>query len=336
MFAPIFWPLFYCAAYNGICTSVTHLQSRASGSRKLPTKPLESGLRMKATNILVPVHNAVSHAIECVKSIQHTTHRFPEVTLHVVDDGSSSDTTELQELVERVGSFERRKQSIGYTRNANEFLESAPGEQFFIINSDAIVFPGWLERMTKQLWSTPTTGLVSPLSNAAGYQSIPRNRTNLFEKAFRQTPINALPNGLTGEAVNTMLAESSHRQRIRVPFVHGFLIGIKAEVVRSIGVFDGKTFPFGYGEEIDYSFRAEDAGWSSALAHDVYAWHVKSASFGRARKMLLTSAGKNGLIRKHGRKRLTAASKAMGGLHSQLKQTLGPELSAMIRLTGHQ
>lgn len=288
---------------------------------------------MKSTSILVPVHNAVSHAINCTNAIWRTTNQFPNVFIHVVDDGSSSDTTELRELAERVGSFHQRQSPIGYTLTANEFLNSAPGEQFFIINSDAIVFPEWLERMTRHLWSSRSVGLVSPVSNAAGYQSVPRNRPNLLEKAFRQTPINPLPHGLSGEAVNAKLASSSCQELIRVPFVHGFLIGIKAEVVRSVGVFDDKTFPVGFGEEIDYSFRAEDSGWSSVLAHDVYAWHVKSASFGWARKLILTSAGKKGIVRKHGKARLDAASKTMSSLHTLLEQPWGPELSKQLGLT---
>lgn len=274
--------------------------------------------------LLVPVHNAISHAVRCVTSLHEST-RGEGLRIYVVDDGSTEDSSRLSELAHELGiSFERRDQAKGFTKTVNDFLRTADSEEIFIANSDTIVSRGWLAKMLFWLRLRPDIGLVSPLSNAAGYQSIPRNYPTLIEKIQRQTPINTLPNGLPISEVNEIL-ETSTKSILRVPSVHGFFLGLKKKLVQDIGLLDDLYFPLGYGEEIDYAIRATNHGWSSCIAYDTYVWHVKSASFGTQQKADLSLAGKEALIRKHGHLRMRHINLSLQGLHESYLQRLSLE-----------
>ena len=47
-----------------------------------------------------------------------------------------------------------------------------------------------------------------------------------------------------------------------------------------LGLFDEETFGLGYGEENDFSIRAQQAGLRNVLCDDVYVVHLGSRSFG--------------------------------------------------------
>jgi GT2 family glycosyltransferase len=57
-------------------------------------------------------------------------------------------------------------------------------------------------------------------------------------------------------------------------------MAVARRAIERIGLFDEALFGKGYGEENDYSLRAQDAGLRNVLCDDVYVVHLGGRSFG--------------------------------------------------------
>jgi hypothetical protein len=76
-----------------------------------------------------------------------------------------------------------------------------------------------------------------------------------------------------------------------VPTGHGFCLFIRRDALDRIGALDATAFPRGYGEENDFSMRADHAGLRNVVDDRTFVHHEGSASFGTA-KTALYAAGR--------------------------------------------
>ncbi|MGA9348462.1 MAG: glycosyltransferase [Anaerolineae bacterium] len=247
-----------------------------------------------SVDIIVCVHNALSDVQRCLEAIvRHTNQPY---SLILVDDGSESETRDyLSEFAKSQGAvLLRNEEAKGYTRAANQGLRRSSADYVVLLNSDTVVTPEWLDRLIACAESDPRIGLVGPLSNTASWQSIP-------EIEFQgDWPANPLPAGMTIEAMAQLVARYSARLYPPMPFLNGFCLLIRREVITEIGYFDDETFGAGYGEEDDYALRARKAGWLLALADDAYVYHAQSRSYSNAARKRLTKRAGILLAKKHG------------------------------------
>eukprot|EP00602_Paraphysomonas_sp_CaronLab_P009927 CAMPEP_0185036334 /NCGR_PEP_ID=MMETSP1103-20130426/29160_1 /TAXON_ID=36769 /ORGANISM="Paraphysomonas bandaiensis, Strain Caron Lab Isolate" /LENGTH=638 /DNA_ID=CAMNT_0027573841 /DNA_START=310 /DNA_END=2226 /DNA_ORIENTATION=- len=143
-----------------------------------------------------------------------------------------------------------------------------------LLNSDIVVTNGWLESLYSVLMSQNRIMMVGPISNAATYQSIPDL------KSSGKWATNPLPPGLSVDSLASYVAhKGASLKPIRLSVLNGFCLMLKAEVFNKVGRFDTKSFPTGYGEEVDYSLRVMRAGFKAYMVPSVYLYHTKTASF---------------------------------------------------------
>jgi hypothetical protein len=57
-------------------------------------------------------------------------------------------------------------------------------------------------------------------------------------------------------------------------------MAVSRKALDTLGLFDEKIFGMGYGEENDFSMRAQQAGLRNVLCDDVYVVHLGGRSFG--------------------------------------------------------
>jgi len=291
----------------------------------LPTYQLNAAgvpLHLEPVDIIVCVHNALPDVQRCLNSlIAHTTKPYH---LILVDDGSESETSDFLKNYLNLFPIEliRNEEAQGYTRAANQGLRAATGEYMILLNSDTIVSPYWLDRLIACAQSDSTIGMVGPLSNTASWQSIPKIESR------GDWAKNPLPQDFSVEQMANRLAAHSARIYPRLPFLNGFCLLIKRQLIESIGYFDEETFAQGYGEENDYCFRARQAGWDLTVADDVYIYHAQSKSYSHdRRKQLAEQAGVN-LANKHGQDNIEAGanicrdSRVLYGLRERAKLLL--------------
>jgi len=280
-------------------------------------------------DIVVCVHNALTDVQHCLAAI--VAHTTPPYQLILVDDGSAAPTQEyLSAWVQQTAQTHpaipvlllRNETARGYTCAANQGMQAADSEALILLNSDTIVTPWWLDRLVACAESDAELGMVGPLSNTASWQSIP-------EIAYRgDWASNPLPLDMQVAQMGARIAALSVRLYPRLPFLNGFCLLIKRALIAAIGYFDEAQFAQGYGEENDYCLRAAQAGWSLAVADDVYIYHAQSKSYSHTRRKQLAERAHGVLVAKHGAAVIDAGvavcrdSRLMQALRIRAKQAL--------------
>jgi GT2 family glycosyltransferase len=262
-----------------------------------------------SVDVCVPVHNALEDVQRCLTSVAATRPRGSRIV--VVDDGSRGEAAEW--LARFRADHEdvtllRNEDSIGYTRSANLLLEESQAEFAVLLNSDAVVAPGWVQKLVGHARATPDVGLVGPLSNAASWQSVPAVKAGDDRPGYA---VNELPAGWTVGDMDFVVAALEAIVRPRVPLLNGFCTLIRRELFKQLGGFDADTFPRGYGEEDDFCLRASDLGAALVVATDAYVFHAKSRSFTPEGRLALARAGGEALRRKHSQRRVDNAVRTM-------------------------
>lgn len=244
--------------------------------------------------IIICVHNALAAVQRCLESVER--HTSQPYSLILVDDGSDSQTRDyLAEFASvKDAALLRNEKAKGYTRAANQGLRHSSSDYVILLNSDTVVTPGWLDRLIACVESDPRIGLVGPLSNTASWQSIPEI------ESYGDWAANPLPEGVTIDAMSRLVAKYSARLYPSMPFLNGFCLLIRRQLIRETGFFDEKLFGDGYGEEDDYALRARKAGWQLALADDAYVYHAQSQSYSNERRKKLSERAGRLLAKKHG------------------------------------
>jgi GT2 family glycosyltransferase len=260
-------------------------------------------------DVVICAHNALEYLTACLESVRRNRSSATQRII-IVDDGSDDSTAAfLKTFASSHAHVEliRNDQPVGYTRAANKGLAASNAELVILLNSDTIVTDGWAEKMADAVYSTPGTGIVGPMSNAASFQSIPDHRAT-----EQQTAINPLPPGMSADDVNRCCERWTVDGVLpRVPLVHGFCLGVTRQVLDKVGYFDEIHFPRGYGEENDFCFRAADAGFGLVVATHTFVFHAKSKSYADADRIVLMREGSEALHKLHPPVRILRATEAM-------------------------
>lgn len=234
--------------------------------------------RAVRTTVIVPVHNALAEVLDCLHSILRHTPLGEANHLLIIDD-ASTDLAMGEELQRFDGlpgvRVVRNPSNLGYTRTINKGCELAGTDDVVLLNSDTVVGPHWLRNLKIAAYRTERTGTVTAVSNNAGAFSVPRPGTN------------ELPDGLDVEAVARIVSDCRFDRPFEVPTGNGFCLYIKRALIGDIGLFDVQNFPVGYGEENEFCMRALMAGWCHRVDPGTYVGHVRSASFGESKQLLM-------------------------------------------------
>jgi O-antigen biosynthesis protein len=234
-------------------------------------------------DIVVCVHNALADVRHCLEAARES--MLPKHRLIIVNDCSDADTTEYLRAFaahDQQITLLENDENIGYTRSANRGLAAGIAEFRILLNSDTIVCRNWALKMLDAANRSDRIGIVGPVSNAAGAQSIP----NIKSKG-NNTAINLLPNGVSIQDLDLACEGWSCSDLFpRVPLVHGFCFGVKKAVIERVGLFDDENFKRFYGEENDYCFRALAAGFELVIATNTFVFHRKSRSIDEEKRVV--------------------------------------------------
>lgn len=257
-------------------------------------------------DIVLCIHNGLTDVTKCIDSLVRNYDAKSDGRIILVDDCSNQETRSYLEDVVRQNSLfcliSTGEQKY-YTKAANIGLRASKAAIITLLNSDTIVTANWSERIMNVFAQSPHIGIVGPLSNAAGTQSLP------FVKSSKgQTAINVLPPNVGIEEFAAGIAQMAVGTITPfVPLVHGFCLSIRRSVIEQIGYFDEECFPFGYGEENDYCLRAENDGFLLAVAVDTFVFHAKSKSYSSEERIQFMKNGMEQLVARHGAQRIKSA-----------------------------
>jgi len=228
-------------------------------------------------DVIVPVYAGTDQTLACLHSVLAADlgaedSSAPRAHVVVVNDASPEpELTHAVRRLARLGLVElvENPANRGFVASVNAGMALHPDHDVVLLNSDTVVFPGWLGRMAAHLAARPDAGSVTPLSNNATICSYPvTERDNRAGLELDCAALDAL-----AATVNAGVA-------VDIPTAVGFCMLIRRECLTATGLFDEATFGRGYGEENDFCMRAAALGWRHLLAADVFVRHAGEMSFG--------------------------------------------------------
>ncbi|HEX9944073.1 MAG TPA: glycosyltransferase [Thermoanaerobaculia bacterium] len=233
-------------------------------------------------DVIVPVYGAADELATCLASLlRHTD--LARHRLVLVIDGPQPAAVEaalgaVAGLPEEAVLILRNPARRGFVASVNRGM-AASDRDVVLLNSDAEVTPGWLERLQEAAYSHPAIATVTPFSNHATIASLPR---------FAE--VNALPAGWSADRFAALVEGVSARERPRLPTGVGVCLYIKRKALDRLGPFDEESFGLGYGEESEFCFRALEAGFLNVLDDATFIYHAGHRSFGASRPERVTAA----------------------------------------------
>jgi len=264
-------------------------------------------------DIILTVFNALSYVQQNLERLEQNS---PEhgISFIIVNDGSAKAVSTW--LVEFSKGRERCRlveflENKGYTNAINFGVRVSSSDYLVLMNSDVLLSVGWLDGMMKCMCADPQIGMVGPLSNAGGFQSVPK----LFS-IDGDFAVNEIPEGATVDEVSSAISNLSRGSCFPVTLLNGFLYLVKKSVFHTIGYFDDDNFPKGFGEEEDFCLRANAAGFLLVVTDSVYVYHFKSKSFGPTERVALLRQGRVANKEKHSRERFMPVLWQMSKLQS--------------------
>lgn len=248
-----------------------------------------------AVHVIVPVYGAHDEFSRCLDALVAYTDLRHHGLLVVLDGPGQEraaahvrrvcrgDAMQVQVLVN-----ERR---LGFVGSVNRALTVSTRDGV-LLNSDAEVTAGWLDKLQAAAYSDARIATVTPFCNDATLVSLPQPWS-----------ANLLPAGHDLASFAALVERVSARSYPRLPTGVGVCLYVKRRVLDCIGPLD-PVFGLGYGEENDFCLRALAAGFVHVLDDATFVWHVGSRSFGRARAARVRRAERL-LARRHPRYRAT-------------------------------
>jgi GT2 family glycosyltransferase/glycosyltransferase involved in cell wall biosynthesis/SAM-dependent methyltransferase len=221
--------------------------------------------------VVIPVYRGLEETKRCLESVLAHRGQVP-VEVLVVDDCSPDTRIRgwLDELAARGEiTLLRNETNRGFVASVNRGMLEAGSRDVVLLNSDAEVPTGWLERLVGHAYSGDRVGSVTPFSNNATICSWPA------------IPGGDLPGGVSLAAIDAACQAANRGRQIELPTAVGFCMYIRRDCLDAVGPFDEAAFGRGYGEENDFCMRAGAAGWKHLLACDTFVFHVGETSFGK-------------------------------------------------------
>jgi len=178
----------------------------------------------------------------------------------VVDNGSTDGTAEMVRAAFPDVQLLARQSNEGYTRANNAGIAIADGRYILLLNSDAFVKEGCVERLIYELEHRPGAAAVAPrlvygdgrwqrwTAGAAPTLRTAANHYLFLERLLPGRPV--FPGLYLGADV---------RQARRVDWVSSACMLLRADALRAVGGLDERLFV--YMDDVDLCQRLRDARW---------------------------------------------------------------------------
>ena len=203
--------------------------------------------------------------IACVTSVIEDLRGSPDIRAHVVvvDNASGDGSDEVIDnwISEQGPDFPvtliRSARNTGFSGGHNQGMSAKRAVFYLVLNSDAILKPGFCEAMLKAARATPDAGLFTPY--------IESEDCSQQASCFRMhSPLSELIRGAATGPVTTLfkryvltLDMPPDPDQIRWASFAGILL--RAEMIKEVGLMDADYFL--YFEDTEYCLRAGRLGW---------------------------------------------------------------------------
>jgi N-acetylglucosaminyl-diphospho-decaprenol L-rhamnosyltransferase len=226
---------------------------------------------MPDASVVVVTYNALPWIEQCLESVRD------EETI-VVDHGSTDGSPDVvRELFPDVRVLERENRGLGAGWNAG--MEVATGRYLLLLNADAWLTEGSLERLVEFAEANPRAAVVGPrlLNPDGSLQRSVRGFPTLWRLATEYFFLRKL--APRSRLLNAFYAGGFDHDQVReAEFVMGACMLVRREAVEEVGPLDESFFLF--SEETDWCYRFVRAGWQVLFFPGAECVHVGAAAHG--------------------------------------------------------
>ena len=209
--------------------------------------------------------NQAAATIRCVEAVAAWTHVASDIW--VVDNASQDGSRDLLPQQCPAAQVLASDSNLGFAGGNNLALRrilSSPSDGVLLLNNDAVISADQVQHLLTELATHPRLGVVGPLLDER------RGREQVFSAGGRDI---ARHLGTRHKCSVTDLPALIATHRLRdVDYVPGTVALVRAEVFRTVGLFDEDYF-FS-GEMADFCRRARAQGWTSAICTRASAAHT--------------------------------------------------------------
>jgi GT2 family glycosyltransferase len=219
--------------------------------------------------------NGLEDTLQCLASVQGAPAR-PHVVY--VDNASASDAAGAVEAAFPWCHVVRNATNEGYAGGNNRGIEYAlahGADRVLVLNNDTIVAPQLFSTVIAASEANPEFGVLGPVIGFIGEPSVVMTDGCVFNDTDRNEFFSRQEVPLDGRG-----GCSVHETDI----VNGCCIMLRADVLRTIGLFDERFFLV--HEESDLCMRARRAGFNVGVIDRMLIWHKGSTSFKRTGRRL--------------------------------------------------
>ncbi|MDX1639119.1 MAG: glycosyltransferase [Balneolaceae bacterium] len=221
-------------------------------------------------SIIIPVYNRPSEVDELLESL--TDQDYTDFEVLIIEDGSEE---RCEDVVDRyrdqleIRYYYKENSGQGFSRNYG--FERASGDYFIVFDSDCLIPSHYLETVDRYLASTPLDAYGGPDRAHKSFTPVQKAISYVMTSPFTT-------GGIRG---NKQHAGTFHPR--------SFNMGISREVYRQTGGYRITRM----GEDIEFSIRIIENGFTTGLIPDAYVYHKRRTNllqffqqlhfFGRAR-----------------------------------------------------
>jgi len=177
----------------------------------------------------------------------------------VVDNASSDNSVAMVKRDFPQVNLIENTENAGFSKANNLAIKASTGRYVFLLNSDAAVHPGALDKLIEYADSDKQAGVMGPkvLNPDGSLQYSCRSFPNLWAGFFRNTKLGKLfPNNKHLKMY--MLSDLDHSKVSIVGWLSGCAMLIRRSLIERVGPMDEAFFM--YCEDVDMCKRSWDAG----------------------------------------------------------------------------
>jgi GT2 family glycosyltransferase len=229
-------------------------------------------------SVVIVNYNHDAFVYKCVNSVVESG-RVPACTI-VVDNASKNPPLELR----RNGDGEQvqvilNQRNIGFARAVNQGIEQTKTNYVLLLNPDAVIKPGAIEKLVEFMDDNPDIGIAGCklLHPDGSLQWSCRTFYTPITILFRRSPLGKLwPNNPISRW--HLMADWDHKTPRTVDWVLGACMMVRREAIRDVGMLDEKFFL--YFEDVDWCFRMQQHGWRVCYypGAEITHYHQRSSS----------------------------------------------------------
>jgi GT2 family glycosyltransferase len=248
-----------------------------------------NGDQTALVSVVIISFNTCSVLRECLQELQKETAVLPS-EVFVVDNNSSDRSAEMVAAEFTAVTLIRSSINLGFAAANNRAFPSCKGKYVVLLNSDAFLRPGSLQRAIGHMESSPAVGLggAKLIGRDGSFQPSARMFPSLLNEFLSLSGLSArFPKSrLFGRQDRTWADQSEPAQADWVP---GAFAIIRRDVLEQVEYFDEAFFL--YHEEVDLCRRIKRAGYEIWYWPDIVVVHLGGESSKTVSSLSMSESG---------------------------------------------